>query len=776
VRSDPGVLDPNRPPGQAPVFIGRREELRHVRKLLATSRLVTLTGPGGVGKTRLALKAAELVRPAFPDGVYIAELAPVEDPALLVYAVGVAAGWQTQQRSPSAEDLAHYLADRHLLLVLDNCEHLIEACSALAAPLLRHAPDLRILATSRRSIGIPGEQIMIVPALTVPASDQSLTTADAAHYEAVALFLERARAARHDFALTADNQAHVARLCRQLEGLPLALELAAARLASLPVEQILHSLTDRTHINGSHTDRLPAPRHESLRSLIAWSFDLLDAPDRTLFTRLCVFPADGFDLAAAEEVCADAALPAQDVLPALLNLVDQSLVTYNPHADPGRYAILDTIRHFGLDRLTGTGELDLLRERHRDYYQQLATQAHDQWFGPRQLAWTHCFRVDQGNWRAALSNSLDLAADGDAALRIAGALVYYWRMTGMVSEGRQWLEKALAASPAPTAWRARALWCCGWFSLLQGDLDTAAGLCEEGESLARRLGEHGIAAEAVLVRGFLAHVQGDPARGNALMDQAEVSFRASGNVAFLALLINERSALRPGGDTAGLEEAARLCDAHGERWWRATIMRGLGWQAWRSGDPDRAITLIGESVDTNRVYGDKYDAAWDLLCLSVIATDAGRYRQGARLLGAGQGIMRDIGTESMMFDYPFHGPEIRRAIDRLRDVLGEDFSHTVDGGVKLPLTQAVSEARGEKDTPAAPGPAPARKRGAQTKGLTPRELEVAALVARGMTNRQIAAQLVISVRTAEGTVERIMAKLGLTSRTQVAAWTAEPAE
>jgi len=685
----------NDSPAEASAFVGRHQELRRIREILAGSRLVTLTGVGGVGKTRLALEAAEQVRPVFPDGVCVVGLAAVEDESLLVYAVAQAVGWQTLRRAPSAGDLGRYLADRNVLLVLDNCEHLVDACAGLVATVLRSAPGVKLLATSRRSLGVAGEQIMVVPAMAVPAvgaSPGSDSGGDSMiRCESVALFLERARAARSDFALTPGNRTSVARLCRRLEGLPLALELAAARVASVPVEEIAQHVADQC-VPEADDCRAPGPRHESLHSLIAWSFDLLAPSDRTVFTRLCVFPADGFDLAAAEQVCAGEGL-ATDVLLALLNLVDQSLVVYDPHTG-GRYHLLETVRRFGLDRLVRAGEADLLHRRHRDHYQQLAVQADEHWFGPDQLAWTGRFRAELANWRTALAHALDHPDDAQSALRIAVALVPYWRMTGMVSEGRRWLENALTAHPRPGFWRAPALWRCAWFSTLQGDYDIAARLLGEGRALAGRFEDPASLVGVLLMEGVLAGLREDHAACAALLREAEELARAVGDAGATAIVLTERSAMQPEPETAGLEEALRLCEEHGELWWRGTVLRTIGWKAWRSGDPRRAVAMFNQGLEIERLYGDIYEIGWGLLALCVVATDAGRYREAARLLGAGQGAMRAVGTEPMMLINSLHGPAVREAVGELRRILGEDFSRLVDSGAAVPPAQAADEALG----------------------------------------------------------------------------------
>jgi len=759
-------------PAEVSAFVGRRRELTEVKRVLGASRMVTLAGMGGVGKTRLALQVARRTGRAFPDGVAFVELAGLTEETLLVPTVGQAVGWADQREGLSAQALARFLSDRELLLVLDNCEHLVDACTDLCAVLLRAAPGVRILATSRRPLRIDGEQVISVMPLGVPRESVSASEA-ATRWDAVALFDDRARAQTPSFVLTDDNVGQVVELCHRLEGLPLALELAASRLRTQSVERILQALEQRGTFLSGTAGRRPA-RQRSLENVIDWSYGLLTPRDRLLFTRLCVFPADGFDLTAAEHVCTDQDLPADDVLPALLNLIDQSLVAYDPNTGSGRYHILEMVRRFGLDRLTEAGQLDLLHQRHRAHYQRLALQAHEHWFGPDQLTWTNRFRTELANWRAALTHALGHPGESDDALRIAAALAYYWRMTGMVSEGRQWLEKALTAHPRPSAWRAHALWRCAWFTMLQGDYAIAAHLVDEAKALAERVQDRSSLAGAFFIAGWLEGLRGDPNRGIEVLRQAEKVAQETGDADTLARALSERASLEPGGNRAGLEEALHLCEEHGERWWRGVVLRDLALQEWRAGDPQSAIRMIGEALRIHRPYGDTHNIGKDLLSLSVIATAAGRHREAARLLGAGRSAMRAAGSEATILDDSFYGPPVHDAAQELSRALGEDFSHLVEAGGTMPLTQAIDEALG---APAGnPTGAPGRTRranGEQRAVLTPREREVAALVARGLTNRQIAAHLVISTRTAEGTVSRILTKLGLTTRTQIARWAAD---
>ncbi|MFI9836257.1 ATP-binding protein [Nonomuraea sp. NPDC051941] len=436
-------------------FVGRQREMAEVRRLLGSARLVTLTGTGGVGKTRLALAAAAASARAFPGGVWLVDLAPVRDPALVAEAAAVALGVVDQGTRPVLELLAAHVSERRLLMVLDNCEHLVEACAQLAQRLLPAAAEMRILATSRETLQLTGEHVIVVAPL--------------AQEEAIELLvqLETGRGAA-GFQLTEVNQAAIHRLCADLDGLPLAIELAASRLRTLAVEPVVERLKDRFALLAAGS-RAARPHQRTLRAAIDWSWELCSPTERLLWSRLSVF-AGSFTLEAAEGVCADERLAADEVLDVLDRLVAQSLVEHAGTEQWPRYRLLETVRQYGWEHLAAGGEDQWLWQRHRDFFLALAERCHQDWFGPRQAEILARLHADHSNLMAALeyrqataakpgpddSPRLELGEDRQAALALPAALVFHWIAGGCLSEGRRYLERALTAAPEPTAARARA--------------------------------------------------------------------------------------------------------------------------------------------------------------------------------------------------------------------------------------------------------------------------------------------------------------------------------
>ena len=446
----------NNLPAQLTSFIGRQREMAEVRRLLGETRLMTLTGAGGAGKTRLALEAAAGLRPDFTDGIWWVELASLYDPALVPQAVGAALGLRDQASRPMLDQLGDHLRARRLLLVLDNCEHLIAACAITANTLLRVAPTLRILVTSREPLEIAGEITYRVPSLETPDPAHLPPFASLARFEAVRLFADRAAAVLPGFVLTEANGSAVAEICCGLDGIPLAIELAAARMRTLSVEELRVRLRDRFRVltGGS---RVALPRHRTLRATIDWSYGLLSEPERVLLRRLAVFTG-GWTLEAAEAVCSGDGVPEGEVLDLLAHLVDKSLVILEWPSDVGRYRLLETVRQYGLELLEERGETLIWRQRHASFFLAVAEEAEPKLFGPEQDAWFARLEAEHGNLRAAL----EWLAQQDEALqglRLAGALWRFWEVRGHLAEARTWLSEMLrrAGPNADAAARAKAL-------------------------------------------------------------------------------------------------------------------------------------------------------------------------------------------------------------------------------------------------------------------------------------------------------------------------------
>jgi predicted ATPase/DNA-binding CsgD family transcriptional regulator len=751
-------------PAAVTSFVGRRHEIAEVKRLLSTSRLVTLTGPGGVGKTRLALRAAGDLRRDFADGVWLVELAPLGDAGLLAQTVVAALGISDQSARPPAETLSEYLADKHPLLVLDNCEHLVDGCAVLVDALLRAAPRVRILATSRQSLGIAGERVMAVPSLSMPAMDGPLPPVAAlATYEAVSLFVDRAEVASPEFTLTEGNARAVARICRMLDGIPLAIELATVRLRTLTVEQILERLEDRFRFLTAGS-RAALPRQRALRALIDWSYELCTEPERILWARTSVF-ADEFDLQAAEAVCSGRGLPTGHVLEALDGLVDKSIVNVTGQEGRARYRMLDTVRAFGLEGLDASDERAATLGRHRDYYRRLAGQAQGQWFSANQVAWFQRLRREHNNLRAALEFCLTEPGEAAVGMALAADLWPAWIAGGRLSEGRHWLDRALAQALEPSPARATALWVAAWAAVLQEDVPAALPLLAECRALARQLGDLSALAYAEQIEGLAGLIQGDVQLGMTRLEQALADHRTAENQAGGAYtLFMLAAATSWAGDAdrtiALCEEGLAVSEASGENWSRSWTMWVLGFELARRGEYERAEALARDTLQVKRHFEDRLGIGHCLELIAWAAAAHGRRERATRLLGAAQQIRRSIGEPlpPILVD-----PHARCEAD-LRGALGErGLTAGLRRGADLTFDEAVAFALEEQAPPAATE---------EEAPLTAREREVADLVARGMTNREIAGTLVISQRTAEGHVEHVLSKLGFTSRAQIAAWVA----
>ncbi|MCX4857348.1 ATP-binding protein [Streptomyces canus] len=791
-------------PVETTSFVDRRGEQAAGRELLSRARLVTLTGPGGVGKTRLAARIAARAERTFPDGVRFVHLAGLRDPELVPLAVADALGLHDHSAGPPADALVAHVRERKVLLVLDNCEHLLRACARLAAALLQGTTGVRVLATSRHRLGLTEENLLDVRPLPVPDPDGDLSAADG--YPALALFADRAAAVVPGFALTAGNRAAVARLCRRLDGLPLAIELAAVRMRVLGVEQLLERLDDRYRLLTSGS---PAalPRHRTLRAAVDWSHELCTAREQLVWARLSV-PAGGFDLETAEAVCADGDLVhGADVLDAIAGLVDKSVLSREPGPDGVRYRLLDTLRHYGLERLRGTeGEELATRRRHRDWMLRRATACEQAWFGPGQREIVARLRADQDNLRAALDFSLRGAdgaalapgpggafgvgvpggapvmaagregvtptpADALAGLRLAGTLWFYWHACGAPREGRYWAERALEANPEPTSERARALWMAGLLAGCPEDLTRGLRRAEEARELARGLGDAAEAAHAAYVIGVirlfagdlsaaLAHFEAGVARGPVPgqhlslvgLDQVELACA-------LGFLGHAERAVEV------CEKTLRLCEEHGEEWVRSYALRMLALAHTVKQDWPRAEQYAREALRLKLAVNDLIGLALTLDLTARIATERSAHERAAVLLGGADRTWAAVdqgrwGSEALN--------SLRRETEsRAGRALGAAaFTAAYDRGASLTLAELVGHALQEPGLPDVTPPAPDRP---QVR-LTPREAQVAELVAEGLANQQIADRLVIARRTAEGHVERILNKLGFHTRTQIATW------
>ncbi|SEG40804.1 Predicted ATPase [Thermomonospora echinospora] len=588
-------------------LVGRDEAVAEISARLESDRLVTLTGPGGVGKTRLATETAGRLLGAFPDGVWMVELAAFEHPSAAELADAVLRVLDIrdspgQSAAAPVGRLAEALAARRLLLVLDNCEHVVEQVADLAEPLLRAVPRLRVLATSREPLGLPGEVVWNVPPLTVPGRDAEPDPQTLAESGAVRLFVERASAAARGFRLDAENAAAVAVLCRRLDGIPLALELAATRVRALGVHGLVARLDDRFRLLA--TGQRGAPhRQRTLTAMIDWSWDLLAEPERAVLRRLAVH-ADGCSLEAAEAVCAGDDLPAQEVLDLLVRLVDRSLVVMDERSDEGpRYRLLESVAAYCADRMDEAGEHERVRLRHRRYYIEVAERAEPELYGHGQGRWLRLLDGEAANLRSAFDGAV-ASGDAEDALRLVNALSWYWFLRGRLAEARRSLAAALAlraAESSPVASRARAMaWHAG-FAALQGDTADWAGRCDAALRLLEEAGDPVALARAQWFLAFTGSESADFTDNKHLLDRAMEGFRASGDRwGEAATLIQRALHAHSRGKTAVLrreaERAARLFGEAGDRWGQLQAAAWLGAHAELTGDHVRAERLQHEGL------------------------------------------------------------------------------------------------------------------------------------------------------------------------------------
>jgi non-specific serine/threonine protein kinase len=756
-------------PSDLTSFVGRQREVADVKQALSSSRLVTLTGMGGVGKTRLALRAAGEVRRAFEDGVWFVDIVAVREDDLLAPTIAEALDLQSRSQRWAPSVLSSYLTDRRLLLLLDNCEHLAYSCAVVVDALLRTCPQLRVLATSRQPLDIAGEHIIVVNPLSIPAADAPVgTPEDLAPYEAVRLFVERAQAVAPGFHVTAENHAAVAQLCQRLDGIPLALELAAAWLRVLSPQQILDRLDERYAILRSGS-RVAAPRQRSLRSLIDWSYDLCTPEERTLWARLTVFPSS-FSVEAVEEICGDDDLPREALLDALAGLVDKSIVSAEHRGGGVRYRMLEIIRTYGHERLAALGQEATLRLRHRDYFARVMAGWYADWFGPRQMEMLAWMRVERDNLRTAIDFCLSEQDDSSKAVLLASAVGGQTFVHGFLAEGRYWMGRVLATFDAPSLERARLLWVDGWHALNQGDAAGGVSRFEASGEVAERIGDVHEAAMATVFLGVAHMIRGDVTAAAGLYEHALAGLRGMDDPmgsAVAASRLGAASFLL--GDVARAvalcKEAIEFSEACGELWHRAEALWELSIITWQQGDLGRATELTMESLRIHRGFGDTVGTAQCLETLAWIAESQALFERAARLLGSADALWRAIDASLFTHMAGYH----ERCEKETQRVLGlRSFSAVHHQGANASVSENVAYALGEKAEEVHSvhdGTAEAR--------LTNREAQIAALVARGLSNKEIASQLVISQRTAEGHVERILSKLGFASRAQIAAWVTE---
>ena len=764
----PAGIQPGRFPAPLSSFVGRDEETASVVALLRREdiRLVTLTGPGGVGKTRLALHVGSLVAGDMPDGVWFVDLAPLADPALVVPTIARTLGLQAVGDARADAGLTAFLHGKRALLVLDNLEQVLGAAPDVAR-LLEDCPGVTVLATSREPLAVAGEQQYPVPPLaTGPAS------------AAVRLFADRARAGDPVFAMDEATEDVVAEICARLDGLPLAIELAAARTKALPPAELLARLDRRMPLLTGTGRDLPA-RHRTMRGAIAWSHDLLPAQEQALFRRLAVF-AGGFTLEAAGAVAAGPGEGVSgDVLDGVASLVDKSLLVRRAGAGgAARYAMLETVREYASEQLDAHGETEAVRARHAAWVAAFAGGVEP--LGPVPLPLLARLDDEHDNARAALRWAIDT---GDAAvgLRIAVAFVRAWQLRGYLDEGRRWLAEVLALEgPAPDELRAAGLWVLGWFAWRTGDLDAAEAATCRALELAEHAGDRRVESQALLAQGWYAEERGDAGAADRLYRRALELARAHGdgwvvgvNLASLGITAGDRGDLAAAGRC--YEEALPLVRRAGDPSLLAHLTGAVAWLARQQGDPRRAAALDRERLAINRALDFREQQADCCQAAAGVALTLGHPEQAARLAAAAARAREEIGFVS---ETPYR-QQLAATAAAIRGALGEAaFLREWAAGRAVPLADAVADAdavfaveeAGASLSNPVPPPVDAAAAALAEHRLTPREAEVLRLLAHDRSNQQIADALFLSRRTVHKHVENVLAKLGVDSRAGAAVW------
>lgn len=744
-------------PVEATSFVGRRQELTEAKRLLTAARLVTLTGPGGVGKTRLAARLAGQVARAFPDGVWLVPLAAVQDDAIVPHAVADALGIRGEAGRLPLDVLIDHLLTRRLLLVLDNCEQVSGACASLAARVLAAAEGVRVLATSRHRLGLTEEHLLTVPPLRTPAPGTPLRPTSVDDFPALRLFADRAAAVVPGFAIGEENHAAVARVCNRLDGLPLAIELAAVRMRVLGVEELEERLGDSHRLLTGGSPAAP-PRHQTLRSAVDWSHDLCTAPEQQAWARLAVF-AGSFDLSAAEAVCAANGVDRPQVLDAVAGLVEKSILVREEGGGAVRYRLLSLLRQYGLERLDELGETAETRRRLCSHLLRLAEEGERKWFGPDQAAIVAMLRAEHDNLRAALDFCVNTPGDARQGLRLVGSLWFYWAACGAWVEVRHWWQRLIQREGGrPSGAVARAQWV---HSLIPVIHNRTTAILLAGSPPDRPPRPHEVPPVEPLVEVLSAK------RGT--VDQL-LGFHVLTRVEIACTLTFHGSPERA---VPLCVETLAVCEAYGEQWVRSYVLRTLATAHWALGDHDAAIDDARTCLRLPYVTGEPDLVGRTLEIMAVIAVARQDAERTAVLQGAARRIWYDIGYNPMTAQQG--SGRIGATEQKARTDLGDrGYERAHRRGQELTVPEAVAYALSDRaGLPDGAAGRSARRAGAPAvseTGLTRRELEVAELVGQGLTNRQIADALVISLRTAEGHVERILAKLGFTTRSQVAAW------
>jgi predicted ATPase/DNA-binding CsgD family transcriptional regulator len=750
-------------PAEATSFIGRRRELADVRRKLTEARVVSLIGPGGVGKTRLAIRAAAGLGRGFSDGAWLVELAEVREPTLVGDAVLAALDLRDQVATEPLVLLLSYLRDKRLLLVVDNCEHLLPAVARLVAEVIRTAPDVRVMTTSREPLSVPGEHVVPVPTLQLPSAQAAVPLAQLRQNEAVVLFAERAAAGSGSFELTAENRAAVVDLCRRLDGLPLAIELAAVRTRVLTVEQILARLTDRF---GLLTGGGPAalPRHQTLRTTIDWSHDLLAAGEQTLLRRLCAF-AGRFTLDDVESVGTADDVPAAHTLDLLSSLVDKSLVAKEDTKGLACYRLHETMREYAGLKLREAGEEEAVELRCAEYYRSRCLRSAPE-ARYRLVDWLEWMDLEIDNVRSVLRRCL-ARQDSRRGLDLASSIGWYW-ITRATNEGVRWLDELLASGNGKPQPHALALFMRGFLAVLQSDPAAARPALERAAAAAQAAGHASLQSQSLSMASVAANTAGDRESGRQLLGAAHVIARCLGDFPATIAVLQARAL---GGlferdlDTvrSASSEGVPLSREVGDLYSLDMMLMNLGGAALVAGDFDDAKPPLTEALRIARQLDDRVAQYCLLYALGCHAASSGQPKVAAQLLGAAETVQTGVGASVL----PYLAPLLAQADESTRATLGtRTFQAEFAAGNRLSRAAAIRLALGE------PAPVTAAAGDTEALPLRKREAEVAVLVADGLSNKQIGARLLISEHTVDSHIRSILNRLGVNSRAQIAAWMA----
>jgi len=769
-RPDPDARPAANPnlPHQLTRFVGRRAELAQLRSLIGSNRLVTLTGAGGCGKTRLGLELATKMRAAFPDGVWWVEFGSLTDAGFAAQRIAALLGVPETIHESLLEALVGRTAPMHMLLVLDNCEHLVDDCALIAETLVTRSQYLHILATSREALNVPGELVWRVPSLRLPDAGDGTSPEALSTSEAVALFIDRAREVRPHFELTQGNAAAVADICRRLDGIPLALELAAARIQVLNAEQVLGRLNDRFRLlTGGR--RTALPRQQTLRASIEWSCSLLTAKEQTLFRRLSVF-AGTFGVDTVERICADEAITAAECVSLVARLADKSVVqSENEYSGVSSFRMLESIKQYAHERLVDAGEAELIERRYVDYYERLSGAADAALTGPGQATWLERLDAEHDNLRATLAWSVDRRPE--SALRLSAALSGFWRERAHFTEGRMWLQRAIDAADANSPGRARALEGAAWLAYGQADYIAARSYCDRGLTAARQTDDAAGAGAALVGLGAITFAEGDAAGARALLEEGLRVAREVGPPRNLVRALSQLATLEA--QQGAPDEAACLADESlalarqtADLFGTVVSLHNLAMVAVLRGDTAAQRSVTEEGLIASRNLRSPWWMSVFLEHSAVAALAQGHHETAIQLAAAAAHLRESVrGVVSPVWVAVVEQFVLAPA----RDAVGETAAAAAwASGTRMPIDQVVGSALNQAAGTLADSDAGRRK--VNPLSLSKREQAVAALVAEGRTNKQIAAGLFISKRTVETHIQHIFNKLGVESRASIAAW------